>query len=91
MQAYVKKDGEYSEPFPVTTVVKQGCVIAPTLFSKMFSTMLTDPFEDCVADFFPISDRFDGKLFNLRWLQTNMLHKLFYADDLAENAKSEGK
>ena len=36
MQARVQNDGEYSEPFPVTNGVKQGCVMAPTLFSMMF-------------------------------------------------------
>ena len=30
MQARVQDDGEYSEPFPVTNGVKQGCVMAPT-------------------------------------------------------------
>ena len=44
---------------------------------------------------FPILCRFDGKLFNIRWLQakskvqTVVLDKLLYADDLAENAKTE--
>ena len=33
IQARVKNDGEYSEPFPVTNGVKQGCVMAPTLFT----------------------------------------------------------
>ena len=28
-----------SEPFEVTNGVKQGCVMAPTLFSMMFSAM----------------------------------------------------
>ena len=45
MQARVQNDGEYSEPFPVTNGVKQGCVMAPTLFSMMFSAMLTDAFQ----------------------------------------------
>ena len=44
MQARVQNDGEYSEPFPVTHVVKKGSVMAPTLFSMMFSAMLTDVF-----------------------------------------------
>ena len=44
MQARVQNDGEYSEPFLVTSGVKQGCVMAPTLFSMMFSAMLTDAF-----------------------------------------------
>ena len=37
MQARVQNDGEYSEPFPVTNGVKQGYVMAPTMFSMMFS------------------------------------------------------
>ena len=68
MQARVQNDGEYSEPFPVTNGVKQGCVMAPTLFSMMFSAMLTDAFLEADAGF-PISYRFDGKLLNLRRLQ----------------------
>ena len=44
MQVRVQNDGKYSEPFPVTNRVKQGCVMAPTLFSMMFSAMLTDAF-----------------------------------------------
>ena len=60
MQARVQNGGEYSEPFPVTNEVKQGCVMAPTLFSMMFSTMLTDAFQDIDAGF-PIRYRFDDK------------------------------
>ena len=58
----------------------------------MFSAMLTDAFQD-VDTGFPIRYRFDGKLQNLRRLQaksnvqTDVVHKLLYADDLAENAK----
>ena len=46
MQARVQNDGEFSEPFEVTNGVKQGCVLAPTLFSMMFSAMLMDAFQD---------------------------------------------
>ena len=46
MQARVQNDGEFSEPFEVTNGVKQGCDIAPTLFSMMFSAMLMDAFQD---------------------------------------------
>ena len=96
MQARVQNDGEYSEPFPVTNGVKHGCVMAPTLFRMMFSAMLTDAFQDVDAGF-PIRYRFDGKLLNLRRLQakskvqTDVVDKLLYADDLEENAKSEEK
>ena len=70
--------------------------MAPTLFSMMFSSMLTDAFQDVDAGF-PIMYRFDGKLLNLRWLQakskvqTVVVDKLFYADELTENAKLEDK
>ena len=53
-------------------------------------------FQDVGASF-PIRYRFDGKLLNLRSLQakskmqTDVVDKLLYADDLAENAKLEGK
>ena len=44
MQARVQNDGEFSDPFEVTNGVKQDCVMAPTLFSMMFSAMLMDAF-----------------------------------------------
>ena len=47
MLARVQNSGEYSEPFPVTNLVKQGCVLIPTLFRMMFSAMLTDAVQDC--------------------------------------------
>ena len=57
----------------------------------MYSAMLTDAFQDCDAAF-PFNYRFDGKLFNLRRLyakskvQTDVLDKLLYANDLTKNA-----
>ena len=65
MQARVQNDGEFSEPFEVTNGVKQGCVMAPTLFSFMFSAMLMDAFQDSDTGF-PIRYRFHGNIFNLR-------------------------
>ena len=73
-----------------------SCNTEEKLFSMMFSAMLTDAFQDVDAGF-PIRYRFDGKLLNLRRLQakskvqTDVVDKLLYADDLAENAKSEEK
>ena len=46
MLARVQNDGEFSDLFPATFGVKQGCVLASTLFSMMFSVMLTDAFQD---------------------------------------------
>ena len=51
MQARVQNDGEYSEPFRVTNRVKQGCVMAPTLFSVLLSAMLTDAFRKVMLVF----------------------------------------
>ena len=68
MLARVQNDGEFSDPFPVTNGVKQGCVLASRLFSMIFSAMLTDAFQDG-DNGIPIRYRFDGKLFNLRRLQ----------------------
>ena len=46
MNLRVLDNGKYSQPFPVTNGVRQGRVLAPTLFSMMFSAMLTDAFHD---------------------------------------------
>ena len=88
--------GEFSEPFEVTNGVKQGCVLAPTLFSMMFSAMLMDAFQDSDTGF-PIRYRFDGNIFNLRRLQaktkvqTDVLDELLYTDDMDKNASTEAK
>ena len=78
--------------FPVTNRVKQGCVLASTLFSMMFSAMLTDVFQDGDKGI-PIRYRFDGKLFNLRRLQAKpkVLDEFLFADDMAKGAPTEEK
>ena len=64
----MQNDGEFYEPFEVKNRVKQGCGMAPTLFSMMFSAMLMDALQDSDTGF-PIRYRFDGNIFNLRRLQ----------------------
>ena len=91
-----QNDGEFSYPCPVTNGVKQGCVLASTLFSMMFSAMLTDAFLDG-DNGIPIRNCFDGKLFNLRRLQakpkvqTEVLDEFLFADDMAKGAPTEEK
>ena len=74
--------------------VKQVCVLAPTLFSMMFSAMLTAAFQDG-DNGIPIRYRFDGKLFNLRRsqpkskVQTEVLDEFLFADDMAKDAPTE--
>ncbi|BHF68844.1 hypothetical protein SprV_0301188500 [Sparganum proliferum] len=46
MMARVTDNGAVSEAFAVTNGVKQGCVLAPTLFSLMFSAMLMDAYRN---------------------------------------------
>ena len=93
MQAQVLDDRESSTPFPVTNEVKQGCVLAPTLFSMMFSDMLTDAFREAKPGM-DIRYRTDGRLFNLRRLQAktkihvDKLRDFLFADDCALNAGS---
>ena len=98
MQARVQNDGEYSEPFPMTNGVKQGFVMAPTLFSMIFSAMLTRQmlFKTLMLVFLLVY-RFVCILLNIRRqpakskVQIDVVDKLPYADDLAENAKLEEK
>ena len=96
MEARVKDNGEFSEPFPVTNGVKQGCVLAPTLFSMLFSAMLTDAFrnENVGIEF---RSRTDGGFYKPQRLRTqskvmlDILRDLLFADDCALCASTEGK
>ena len=64
MKARVQNYGEFSEPFEVTDLVKQGCVMAPLCMT--FSAM--DAFHDSDTGF-PIRYHFDGNVVNLKGLQ----------------------
>ena len=68
MLVRVLDEGESSETFHVTNGVKQGCVLALTLFSMVFSAMLKTAFHDDTGSM-PIRYRTVGKLFNPRRLQ----------------------
>ena len=66
-QGQVKHNGSLSVSFPISDGVKQGFVLAPTLFSIFFSIMLREAKED-LPDGIYIHFRTDGSLFNLRRL-----------------------
>ena len=94
MMASVQDQSASSASFSVTNGVKQGCVLAPTLFSMMFSAMLQHAFTDD-SNGIKYNCRFDGGLFNLRRLQaktkiqTGTVCELLFADDSALAAGSE--
>ena len=46
MQASVRDNWESLKPFLATNGVKQGCVLAPTLFNMYFTAMVSDAFRD---------------------------------------------
>ena len=86
--AHVRDNGQTSPNFPVSNGVKQGCVLAPTLFSMMFSAMLQDAFR-IERPGLDIRVRTDGGLFNLRRFKAKTkthsvrVCELLFADDCA--------
>ena len=94
MRGTVQFDGSCSEPFPIKNGVKQGCVLAPTLFGIFFSLLLSYAFRDSVDGIF-IHTRSDGGLFNLSRLRAKtkvqkvLIRELLFADDAGIAAHSE--
>ena len=83
-------NSDLSEPFPIGNGVKQGCVLAPTLFNIFFSMMLKQATEDLEDDdAVYIRYRRGGCLFNLRRLQAyiktleQLIRDPLFADDAA--------
>ena len=89
-----KYKSDLSNPFMMSIGVKQGCVLASTLFSIFFGRMLeqsTRYTRDGVYIRFPV----DGGLFNLRrfkaYTKTEeyLVRELLFADDCALVAHSQ--
>ena len=89
MQASVRDDGKTSKPFPVTNGVKQGCVLAPTLFSMYFTAMLSDAFREDDDVGIKFHSRIDGGFYKPQRLKTHrkvlvdFLRDVLFADDCA--------
>ena len=79
---------------PISNGVKQGCVLAPTLFSIFFSILLHEAKED-QSDCIYIRFRTDGSLFKLGRLLARtktieeLITELLFVDDCALLAHSE--
>jgi len=96
MKANVSVGGEASETFGVTNGVKQGCVLAPTLFSIFLSAMLEEAFQD-MEDGVYIQTRQSADLFNVAHFRAKtkttqiLVRELLFADDSALVAHSAEK
>ena len=95
MKVTVKEGSDMSPSFGVTSGTKQGCIIAPTLFSIFFSMMLHVAFKDS-ADGVDIKSRFDIRLTSIASRHfdamsrvcVSTIRELLFADDCALAADS---
>ena len=84
MEASVRVDGVLSDPFQVTTGLKQGCVLAPFLFNLYFNTVMHQVLSE-FNDGVEIKYRLDGKLFRRSGTKLPMsvrICDLRFADDV---------
>ena len=91
----VKLNSDLSGSFSIVNGVKQGCVLAPTLFNIFFSMMLKQIIEDLDDGAVYIRYRLDGSLFNPQETASphKTLEQLFrdflFADDASLVAHNE--
>ncbi|BHF64671.1 hypothetical protein SprV_0200767700 [Sparganum proliferum] len=92
--ARVTDSGAVTEAFAMTNGMKEVCVLAPTLFSLMFSVMLIDAYRDEHPGIFityrtddhPVSHR---RMHSQSRVSTTAAHELLFANDCALNVTSE--
>ena len=93
MRATVQFSGSRSRDFQINCGVKQGCVLAPSLFAIYFSALLLRAFPNPSGVL--LHTRSSGKLFNLARLRAKtkvhdlLVRELLYADDAALMAYSK--
>ena len=81
MKGTVLYDGATSYPFDILSGVKQGCVIAPTLFGIFFATFLKHAFGESTENIY-LRNRPEGNLFKLSRLKAKTRVHEKYACDL---------
>ena len=88
MKRIVQFDGNVSDSFNICSGVKQGCVLAPTLFG-IFLAMLLEHASGQATEGIYLHTRSDGKLFNLARLKAKtkvreiLIRDMLFADDVA--------
>ena len=93
-KATVQFDGSLSEPFTIRSGVKQGCVLAPTLFGIFFSMLLKHAFGSSTEGVY-LHTRSDGNLFKPARLKAKRkvrritIRDMLFADDAAVVEHSE--
>ena len=80
-------NGSSSEPSEIRSGVKQGCVLAPTLFGIFFGLLLKHAFDTTEGIY--LRTRSDGRLFNLARLRAKskvrdvLIRDMLFADEAA--------
>ena len=93
MMANVSVGGEVSESSSVTNGIKQGCVLAPTLFSIFLSALLDEALRDMGGGIYTQS-RQSADLYNVAHFRVKtktiriLMRELLFADDSALVAHS---
>ena len=88
MKGTVQFNGSSSGPFDIHRGVKQGCVLAPTLFGIFFALLLRHAF-GTASKGICLRTRSDGRLFNLGRLRAKtkvreaLIKDMLFADDAA--------
>ena len=94
MKGVLSFNGKTSEPFTIRRGVKQGGILAPTLFGILFSLLLNHAFKHSTEGIH-LHTRSDGKLFNLARLRaktkvrTVFIRELLFEDDAALTTHKE--
>ena len=82
MTGTVQFNSSSSEPLYIHSGVKQGCVLAPTLFGMFFSLLLKRAFDTTTEGIY-MRTRSDGMLFNLAGLRAKTkVHEALVRDML---------
>ncbi|XP_045446396.1 uncharacterized protein LOC123654541 [Melitaea cinxia] len=93
MECCVAVNDDQSDFFTVTCGVKQGCVLAPTLFALYFAAVVQEVIQ-VTSEGVRIRFRTDGGIFNLTRLKARtkvshaLITEMMYADDLCFVAES---